>query len=88
MGLVKALAHGMEEDQGLLDCSKVCQEGIEECERCGEVEMAAQMQYYMAWHAMTKLPLNIEDVLSHTQVCRLSGRILNCAIYILVIRSC
>ena len=68
MSLMKALAHAMKGDQGLLDCSKLCQEGIEECERCGEVELAAQMHYYLAWHVMTKVPINMENVLSHTQV--------------------
>lgn len=77
VSLVKALAHGMEEDWGLLDCREVCQEGMKECETCGEIELAAQMQYYLAWHAMTKVPHNLENVLAHTQVQRFSSRVLH-----------
>ena len=68
MALVRALAEEFDQQQGPLDFRRACEEGVGECEACGEVELAAQMHYYAARHAMSSIPPNLESAATWSQV--------------------
>ena len=52
----------------LLDCSQQCEEGLKECDACGEVEMGAMLHYTAAIHALAGDIPKLEQVTSHAQV--------------------
>ena len=45
-----------------------CEEGVEECEACGEVELTAELHYTAALHTLTCKPHDPAKISSHTQV--------------------
>ena len=52
----------------LVECGGQCEEGVEECEACGEVELTAELHYTAALHALTCKPRDPANTSSHTQV--------------------
>jgi len=44
------------------------EEGVGECEACGEVEMTAKLHYTAAMHALTCEPCDLAKISSHAQV--------------------
>ena len=52
----------------LLDCSLQCEEGVRECEACGEVELCSALHYTAALHALAREPLHLDLVVTHAQV--------------------
>ena len=52
----------------LVECGGQCEEGVEECEACGEVELTAELNYTAALHTLTCKPRDLAKVSSHTQV--------------------
>ena len=64
------LARSLVGYEGLLppDCMQQCEEGVCECERGGEWELAASIKMALALHAMTKVPQDLKTVIVHSQV--------------------
>ena len=52
----------------LVECGIQCEEGAEECEACGEVELTAELHYTAALHALTCKPRDPAKTSFHTQV--------------------
>lgn len=52
----------------VVDCGKVCGEGLRESGACGEGEVTAILHHIAALHAMAQDPPDLETVSTHSQV--------------------
>ena len=68
--LARSLVERSDGSEGgrLVECGGQCEEGVEECEACGEVELTAELNYTAALHALTCKPCDLAKISSHTQV--------------------
>ncbi len=53
----------------LLDCGWQCEEGVRECEACGEVELCSTLHFIAALHGLATEPVALDLVVAHAQVC-------------------
>ena len=53
----------------MLVCDRQCDEGVKECESYGDIELAAELCYVGALHAMSEVPPMLDVVVDKAQVC-------------------